>query len=266
MENMVKQNPNIKEELPELSKKLDDIRSSLKQWEEENINQNWYRTIPEKSETIARLNDTLEEQVKNFSKILNTELKQIQEKRQQVEQTTMNLNQSIVEKETRLKDLEDELDKILPGWLGGIIKVKDMIQIFPILILILNFYIVVLAFSLTRHYDYVKQQVNLSRTDSKDLSASTVWTLTNRGRLGNTLTILVYVIFMLIMAQFYEMGHGYLLDWKNNLTEEQISWYLKILCSTEFLWISRFLFLSSASIILFAIELRKFAISRKEDK
>ena len=139
------------------------------------------------------------------------------------------------------------MQKILPGWLRDILDVEDMMQIFPLILLILIGYVFYLGINISRHYAFIAANMNFSADEKKDLSVCSLWTITDRGRIGIVLTAGAYVAFTLVIWGFFEWGCFLLNRWL--LTTENINWYSTLMSRGEFLWFGRFVFLSIIGLV-----------------
>lgn len=230
------QNPKIRAEFRALSNKIDSLKEKIKGWESSHIGVVWYQTLTDKGEAMDELTLSLRNQIREVPALLQTEQEKIEAQRNELTTIMVELEKGIEGKEKQLEDLEKQMQQILPGWLRGIVRINEMIQIFPALLLILTLYVFWLAISLTRHYNFVAREVNLKKDDKKDPSTSSIWTLTNRGQVGTMITVTSYLIFTILMWVFFEWGHRLLVLW---MTPENCTWYGKIICSDGFLWFGR---------------------------
>ncbi len=236
LEESLPRDPEFRATFQDLSGKIVTLNRDIEQWEADHIGIVWYRTITDKGMAMNELTVSLRQRMKDLPDLLHAEQKKINEQRDDLISHTISLEKNIDEKENNLGDLERQMQQILPGWLKEIVGIREMIQIFPALLLVLTLYIFWLAISLTRHYNHVAGEINLSQEDKKDLSTSSIWTLTNRGQVGTMITVTAYLIFTSLMWGFLEWGYRLLNTW---MTSNNHAWYGKMFSSDGFLWFSR---------------------------
>ena len=219
-----------------LSDYMTDLNRDIKQWESERIGNVWYGTISGKNEAVAMLTDNLSDWLRALPQLLQQEHAKIDGQRRELEIRTTSIETEIEKRQSNLGDLESQMQQILPGWLRGIVGIREMIQIFPALLLALTLYIFWLAISLTRHFNLVAGEVDLSKEDKKDPSTSSTWTLTNRGQVGTLITVTAYMFFTIIMWGGFEWGYRLLNSW---LTDNNSIWYGALVRTNGFLWFGR---------------------------
>ncbi len=248
LERSLPQDPDARAPFQVLSEKIVTLNRGIKKWEDNHIGAVWYRTIDEKGEAIDELTESLRERMKDLPDLLQAEQVKINEQRNDLTTRTVALERDIDEKKKNLDDLEKQMQQILPGWLRGIMGISEMIQIFPALLLVLTLYIFWLAISLTRHYNLVAGEVDLTKEDKRDPSTSSTWTLTNRGQVGTLITVTAYLIFTILMWGFFEWGYKLLNMW---MTDDNCAWYGKMVASDGFLWLGRIILVLCLILIVF---------------
>ncbi|MFT5276603.1 MAG: hypothetical protein ACI8VI_000231 [Granulosicoccus sp.] len=128
--------PALIKRLSYVKKALDDLSMSLSQWKKSKIGKVWYSTIAGKERAILQLNQDLQrvfadvpQEVEQALVQLNDAIK-VNEKSLTVERAK--LEQQGVQKQSALKDLNAKMQQIMPEWLRGLIKVEQMVQIYPL--------------------------------------------------------------------------------------------------------------------------------------
>ncbi|MDW7680643.1 MAG: hypothetical protein SCK70_08760 [bacterium] len=241
LERSMASNPLVRQELRQVEDRLEILKGHLKEWRQQNLGKDWYVTLAGKDRTMDELTETLNGDIQQFSKVLSQEQSNISEIIETQERKAEELQIDIEDKQQWLDQLNSDMQKILPGWLQNLLGVDEMIQIFPMVLLALALYVFLLALSLARHYGYVARKVNLTAEDRRDLAASSLWTLTDRGRTGNLITIAVFMMFFTAMWLFYEWG--FLLFHRWLITTDQVMWYTRVLGSKAIIWVGRLIFL-----------------------
>jgi len=264
LEESLRRSSQAREALPELSRGLDTYRVGMDEWEQEHLGKRWYKTLFEKDLEMRELTRSLKSRLDVISALIRSEQSKINTKREELAKLTNILEYDIREKESMLDKLEQEMQKILPDWLRGILSIEEMIQLFPLILLGLIVYAMGTARSLTRHHKFVVESIGLSKAERKDLSSSSVWTLTYRGRLGTALTLMTYLSFALAIWFFFEWGSILLGKWLT--TNEQIAWVPSNIGFKTIEWIGRSLFVAAVTfIILSPLYLKKKIGTKNRD-
>ena len=161
----------------ELSKEIDNLREFIDDWERDLKNQQWFSTIVKKDREMTELTRALNTRMSSFSSLLNRKLSgitdEIKKQRNQIKVLETNINEANI-------NLEKVMEELFPKWLKGILSVEQMIQIYPLILLALFLYVFWIAMSLSKHYSYMAARIKLDDQDKADISASSIWTLTNK--------------------------------------------------------------------------------------
>lgn len=248
LEESLRRSSQAREALPELSRGLDTYRVGMDEWEQEHLGKRWYKTLFGKDLEMRELTRSLKSRHDVISALIRSEQSKINTKREELAKLANTLEYDIREKDSMLDKLEQEMQKILPDWLRGILSIEEMIQLFPLILLGLIVYAMGTARSLTRHHKFVVESIGLSEADRKDLSSSSVWTLTYRGRLGTALTLMTYLSFALAIWFLFEWGSILLGKWLT--TNEQIAWVPSNIGFKTIEWIGRSLFVAAVTFII----------------
>jgi hypothetical protein len=231
--------PTSKILIPELAQELRTLPNTVTTWVNENKGKRWYRTIEMKEAQINSLTNTLGNKLNSVSKTIDREKPNLIARQEHLKTSIEKLksNPDFRDKKERLKELQSQMEKILPEWLRGMISVEQMVQIFPFIIVILAAYALSIALAVASHYRFLARELNFGEAGRSDPSFSSLWTLTYRGRSGTLLTVGVYTIFVLAMWFFFESGAGILAKWLktrdtwfiNTDTFPIISWLCRML-------------------------------------
>ena len=222
--------------LPELAGELRTLPNAVTTWVNENKGKRWYRTIEMKAAQIDLLSNTLGNKLTSVSRAIDREKPNLLTRQEHLQTAIEELksNPDFRDKKERLKELQAQMEKILPEWLR-MISVEQMVQIFPFIVVLLAAYALSLALGAAFHFRLLAHQLNLE--EASDPSLSSLWTLTYRGRSATLLTVGVYTIFVLAMWFFFESGAGILAKWlktgdawfMNTDTFRIISWLCRML-------------------------------------
>ncbi len=248
------------EELNQLSEKIENIEKSVDQWEQNYVDRVWYGTIESKSMTTRDFNRRFEEKVsdsmQDFESIREAVSQQRANLDAELQKSTEQINdiaQQIKQQEEKLlASINEALKQVLPSWFNYLFKVEKTIQIFPvilIILLVLELYVIYLGIMLSRHYRFIAKNVKFSETERQDLSTSSLWTLTERGKFGNSVTRLAYILFTLTLWALFEWSYFLLI--KLRLSEIYLDWDIGFIGHELFLWICRAIFLAIILIFTF---------------
>jgi hypothetical protein len=197
----------IADKRPSLYTKLKNLPEVVARWTNENMGQFWYQTIDAKNEAVGGLTAALDYKLIEISGELSYADQMVQEQQRQLANKIDALQQKIDQEAKSLPEkLDAEMMKILPNWIGGIITFEQ-IMLYPFIIMGIVLYAMVLAFSLSRHYHFMIRGLKIPVDIKGDAALSSLWTLTDRGRLGTFLTLFCYMGFLVFMWYFYEQGY-----------------------------------------------------------
>jgi hypothetical protein len=234
--------------LAEVSGAVETLEKKIAAWHDRHFGSNWYSTINEKTLAMGSLAFSVEREIDRFSNTLRLMQQKAEVQVKDLESEFSEVKNRLREETEHLESLEQEFQKILPEWLQGFLSLPDMLQLLPLLILVFCFVVSVWAVMLTNHYEYIASGVGLSSEERQDLAASTIWTLTFKGRLGSALTSLVYILFILSMWFFYERGFAILIKWGAGNPDH--FWFDNLFPSNAIRWIGRVIFVALITFFL----------------
>jgi ferritin-like protein len=241
--------------LPELSNQIEDFYRFIRQWQEEHIGERWFGTISEKNREIFELTRGLNSRTQNLAE-------ELQRKEIALKMEYQNRNEMITtisSEVSRAKtDLQKVLQDLLPKWLQGLINVEQMIQLYPVCLLILMLYSAWIVFILSRHYHYVATHMMVAVQEKTDLALSSIWTFTQKGKRDVVLTKILYSFYIIIIWLFFEYGVFISSYWFKASTTEHVIFNHDIYI--VFIWISRLLF---AGMLIFIFLCRQLTCIRK---
>jgi hypothetical protein len=257
LEESLHRSPQARQALTELSRGLVTLRADMDNWEQDHLGKRWYETFFMKDREMRELTYSLESKIDVISTLIRADQSKIDTKRQGLAKLANALKYDIRRREGVLDELEREMEKILPGWLRGILSIDQMIQLFPFILLGMLVYVTGNALSLTRHHHFVLEGIGISQAERRDPSISSVWTVTPRGRLGTALTLITYVSFALAIWFFFEWGCLLLGKWLT--ANNEVAWVPIVGGVLTLRWVGRSLFV----ILLFLIAVYPFYRNKK---
>jgi hypothetical protein len=242
--------PALIKRLSYVKKALDDLSMSLSQWKKSKLGKVWYSTIEGKNRAILQLNQDLQRVFADVPQEVEQALVQLNDaikvNKRSLTVELEKLEQQGVQKQSALKDLNAKMQQIMPEWLRGLIKVEQMVQIYPLIMMGLVLYIVGNGFSLTRHYKVIAQERAWSNEEASDPAYSSLWTMSYRGRTATIVTTLTYLCIIIAFWFFYEQGSD--LYFQSRIAGNEEMAVASHLATPAWIWIERLLF--TAAVIL----------------
>lgn len=242
-------------ELPELSQQIKEFSQFIKRWQSEHLNVNWFGTISAKNQAIMELTEEINQRTRSLATLLQHKVSfvkaEIKNRNEQIE--TLSLETINVKKE-----LQNILEDLLPKWLQGIISVEQMVQLYPLFLVLLILYSAWLAYSLSRHYHFVVDQMVLTSKEKADLAISSIWTITCKGKFGQFITRTTYILYILIIWFCFEWGMLIYNNWLSIALDHII--VDSPAFSSIFIWVSRLIFMG---LLVFTIFCRHLSYLRR---
>lgn len=220
-----------------LNTEVETLNRFIDDWKQEYINKNWYRTLERKDRTMFELTASLNERLDDFSSVVTQELQAVKLAKQQADQELQTLSLQIESEADKLKALDDELQKILPDWLRGLIKIEQVIQLLPFALVLAAAFVLILGVSLTRHYTIYTTAKEFGSEITADPGMSSTWTIIHRGVFGSVQTVLAYMLFIVFSWVLFEKSMQLLLDWLS--IDPSRAWVSSYQFWSGMLWLSR---------------------------
>lgn len=237
--------PAASEKLPGLSKRIVNLAGFIDNWEKEHINKRWYGTLTEKHRQMIELTLALNEKTRTFSALLKTEVdtsnKEIATGNEQIKATKTNADQAN-------EDLEKVLAEFFPKWVKLIFSLQQMIQLYSVILLTVLLYVFWMIISLSRHYSYIADKININDQDKTDFSTSSIWTLSDKTQSAAILTSILYILFIFSVWILFESGLSLLNKWLKVVDNEKV--FMTPVIFQPFKWIGRIVFLVTISAVL----------------
>lgn len=234
--------PGQAQDLGNLNNEITTLSNFIDGWEHHYIGKNWYQTLNLKEATMLDLTRDLNRRLSEFSTVIGRELQSVKLSREAVNAQLQKLNSTMAAEGDKLKEIEKELQSILPGWLRGLITTEQVIQLLPLFLLGSAIYVFAIGLGLTRHYQIYAAGRDFQQGITTDPSMSSTWTLITRGRYGTLLTIAAYVVFFLLVWALLEKALDLLLEWIS--IDASKAWIASRQPWQLFLWCSRLIFIA----------------------
>jgi hypothetical protein len=241
--------------LPQITNQIEDFSRFIRQWQEDHIGKRWFGTISEKNQEIFELTRGLNGRTRNLAE-------ELQRKELSLKTEIQNRNDKIAaisSEVSRAKtDLQKVLQDLLPKWLQGLINVEQMIQLYPVCLIILILYSAWIVFVLSRHYQYVATHMMVTAQEKMDLALSSVWTFTQKGKKDIILSKAVYTFYLIIIWLFFEYGISISTHWLKVSTANYVIFSHDVYLI--FIWISRSIF---GGMLIFILLCRQLTCIRR---
>lgn len=260
-------------ELLRLKEKVKNIRRSVDHWERANSDKIWYSTIESKAMMTRNFSEEFSTEVDSSMSEFKTIKADINAKQEELETSLNELKTDLSAIELQIEqqqaalliNINEALHQILPSWLNFLFEVKKVIHVFPVILAILlamEIYIIYLGVNLSRHYRFVAQQVNFTTDERRDLSVSSAWTMTDRGRFGNIVTWLAYIGLTIFLWLLFEWTA--FLFRKLQISIQSLAFDQQFLSGSDLLWIGRVIFLSIVFVLALKSAFFKNVVKQKK--
>lgn len=259
LDKAIAENQELRAARPEIAESPGKLRSQMQNWQQKHVGERWWGTLQSKALEMDRLTGELQARIDSVRAVLEAEQARLKYQRAKLLQEAKALTSDIRRYEQALANLEPALQKLLPEWLRDILTVKLAVQILPLLTIGFVLYIVGLGLLLSRHFSFVAQALELDEIQKKDLSVSSVWTLTDRGLLGNVMTLLLYATIILVSWLFFEWTGSMLAAWIAG--DAAPGWYLSGFTLIALRWVGRAAFVGALGFVVYRLFRSKIVVS-----
>jgi hypothetical protein len=224
-----------------------ELREAINNWKNEHLGQIWYGTVTEKGANIEMLTSSMEEQLRPLNQLINISKQQLDAEIDSLTSMEKSYEDDLKSKNKENSRLNSEMQDLFPSWLKGIVRIEQVIQLFPFLVLALTFYAWIAGWTLSRHHEFVVRNLELSDADKTDPAISSIWTLTSKGSYGTSATLATYYVFLLVMWASFERGCYLLLIWLT--TSPENAWFTNESWVVTLQWVGRLAFVIVAVLV-----------------
>ncbi len=200
-----------------VSATLDETRQIISAPPPETSEDEWWQTVEGKDSVSGALQGRLDQKQKQLQSLLSGQQRALETDQAALKKDAATLEADLARQRQELKQTEAEMQSLLPDWLRGLFGVPVLLQTYPLVLLALGGVVAGLALGTRNHFRRVRAAKGLDAKVLEDAAASTLWTLTLRGRWGQWATGAAYGGFYLMLAalQFgagraLQSGLGYL--------------------------------------------------------
>jgi len=208
----LEQHSEIREQAPEMVLQLEELKTALKNWEEENLGRVWYRTLPAKQQTIDGLSTSLDEKLAALSQTIRNERQALKEQGITLDQKISQLESiNLQDQEDKIIELQNRMMQVLPSWMRGLVSIEQLALYFPHLIAGILLFVLWLGRSLSFHF--IEATADLKdKSMATNPALSSTWTLAERGRWGTLQSVVAYILYAAAMVAAFEKGLSVLND------------------------------------------------------
>jgi hypothetical protein len=175
------------------------LKSRIDTWEREKTGQRWYATLESKADTVVALGATLESVQSEARQVLSQTSQAVDGELSRATQSQATLASDI---EAKRANIQKALDAAIPAWARGLVSVERMVTLYPWILVAIAIYLSGSAFIAARHYRGMTSAAGWSGPERSDPLFSSVWTLTWRGAVGTSVTLLCYVAVLGFLGYF----------------------------------------------------------------
>jgi len=172
-----------------LSKVPDTLDASVNKWLETFREVDWWRTVARKNETTREIGEKLTQILDSASANAQAATDEIKIKSETMRSKLENAKKIV---ETLNKQLQNVMDRALPAWARGMLKVEQLLVVYPWLLAGLAALLVATGWRGSRQFHAMADGEGWSAEERRDPLLSSSWTLTNRGPSGSIATFLTY--------------------------------------------------------------------------
>lgn len=184
--------------LEELATYPNSIDAAITSWKNEHHgNREWYATLGSKARTMDQMSTLLSKIENDAAEAVGKIEGEINSQIEEVKTDKKNIQANIESAETRKKAA---LNQILPSWATDLISVKNMMVLYPWILVAIAVFFVGNGLIAARHFDGMADEEKWSAAERSDPLLSSPWTLTWRGVAGTAFTLVLYLAVLAVLA------------------------------------------------------------------
>lgn len=257
-------NPGSLQALKAISEKVDDLERRIDAWQQRFHGLNWYESVEEKEMTTRSLGASLQQELEPLIQSFTRARQEVDKRAKSLPHKAASLKEKVSATNREVGKLDSEMQKLFPSWLKDVISIEQMIQAYPLLMLALVAFVIVIGMSISRHHEFVVRSMDLSEAGRNDPAISSIWTLASRGRVGTATTLATYVIFLLVAWALFEWGSESLAIWLTVSPKQAWvpdgSWVIALR------WLGRLGFLAIAFLVIYRLIKADYGFIERETR
>ncbi len=231
--------------LPDLPQQLSDLTTTVEKWRDDRLTDlEWYRTALGKEDELHRLTLELVDATRPIGEALAAQWSEAQRQHAALEQELSTANDRIAELEQAVEAIDQELEGHLPEWMRGLFAAREMIQLYPFVILGLLAFMGVTALAADGHHREMLRILK-EKGETVDPSATgSIWLLRQSGLGARATSAALYLGGIAVFWFLFEQGAGHLRTWA--ALEPAAAW-LNVEAARIILWLGRGAFIAAAA-------------------
>ena len=241
-------------DLGHISDEFDQLGTSLDDWVlNHRAESSWYQSFATKGETIVGLGQSIGNVLANTSAALHQQSRTVAAERATMDYQLGEMGKEKAALKERKASIHAKLDSIMPVWLGGVVTAPQLIQIFPLLLIVL---VLVLSYNVWM----VRDHYLLSRIEGVDKApykSASIWTLVQRGGFRTIVSLATFLSGIAILWFNYEQAAFLMTRWA--ALDISSPWMFTGWISEAAPWIGRTVFLAAASAVVLSLLWREQA-------
>lgn len=211
----VLQQPGAEARTPRVSERVERLAYELGKWTEYKLgDKHWYRSQSQKESTGADLGRALETLVDRTAEALAEDRKLVSAQQEQLNGRIAAAQAQVQEGEVERTSLALRLENLLPAWLKGLFEAPELIQLYPLGVILMILAWARNAWFLRVHaralHAFRGKQGGVIDTSLR----SSLWVPLRRGNLSTTSTFLAYAAASCLLWVLFERGCTRLDEWQ----------------------------------------------------
>ncbi|MFQ5912931.1 MAG: hypothetical protein ACE5JS_07090 [Nitrospinota bacterium] len=261
LEGVLRDTPGAGGALAGLPPMLDRLRADMDRWAKEHIgNPRWYETIQMKDRKLRELTRSLQQWQGRFVGLVEAQQQKLDLEKDELTRELQQKEKKVEEIQNDISGLDVKMQNLLPDFFRNLVSPKEMLQLYPFVLLGLFCFIAIKAEFLRRHYLVVRESFGKKDISPKDSAMSSIWTLVYRGNLGTARTLALYLSGIALLWWLFETGSGLVAAWLRDTLETTWVWVSSWLSITR--WVGRVVFAAAIVFIVVVFLKEREVLSR----
>ncbi|MFT5285454.1 MAG: putative translin family RNA/ssDNA-binding protein [Planctomycetota bacterium] len=247
-------------ELAHIAEGFEELETSLDEWRSSHkAESNWYHTVSSKGQTVNDLSVSVGNVLAATSIALKLQSAALRVERVQSAERIQSMEEEREALTASQAAISAKLDGIMPPILMGVIEARELIQIFPMLLILL---VIALGYNVWSVRDHFLHSIIHHEDEGPHTSAS-LWTLVRRGKFRTLITLSVMLGGTGLLWFTYEQGALLMTRWA--ALDGSQAWAFTGSISEAAPWMGRTVFLVAASGIVLALLWREHSEAMPEE-
>lgn len=261
LDQLLREEPAAGKVLVAMSRLLDRMRGDMDQWAGEHMgNRSWYASIQSKDKELGELTESLRQRQQMFIEFVKEQQQKLERRKKTLAKEQQLKRDQVSQIEKVMADLNVKMQKVFPDWLRDLVLPEEMLQLYPLVLLVS---VVVIGFKaglIRRHFLIVRQGHRPQDLSLRDPAMSSLWTLVRRTPLGTAVTAAVYLGGIILLWLLFERGSGLAATWLTEHSDAAWVWARVSLPAAP--WLGRLLFAAAAVAVVTTLLRDRGTVSR----